>query len=118
MNINFVKDIFKNDEDLDPNVYKDFLAKQLILRDYLSIERTILTNESTFLAYVRTGLTIIVVGITGFKLSTGNALFEWIGIILALSGVLTLIIGISKTVQMRHKIHKFLKKREEIEKID
>lgn len=114
MNINFVKDIFKSDEELDPEVYKDFLSKQLILRDYLAIERTILTNEATYLAYIRTALTIIVIGVTLFKLSTENVILQYLGIILTLSGVLVIIVGSSKTVEMRKKINKFLKKTDNV----
>ena len=112
MNINFVKDIFKGEKDINPEVFKDFLAKQLILRDYLAIERTILTNEATYLAYIRTSLTVIVVGVTLFKISVDNIVFQYIGIILALAGLLIFIIGSSKAVQMRNKINKFLQKEE------
>lgn len=115
MNINFVKDIFRNNEELDPLVYKEFFAKQLILRDYLAIERTILTNEATFLAYIRTSLTIIVVGVTVFKLSLGNATFQNLGVVLTVVGILIMIIGSTRTIQMRNKINKFLEKRTEVD---
>ena len=113
MNINFVKDIFRNNDELDPLIYKEFFAKQLILRDYLAIERTILTNEATFLAYIRTSLTIIVVGVTVFKLSLGNATFQNLGVVLTVVGILIMIIGSTRTIQMRNKINKFLEKRTE-----
>jgi putative membrane protein len=38
--------------------------KQLILRDYLAIDRTLLANESSLLAYIRTSLTMLVAGVT------------------------------------------------------
>ncbi|HEV7702547.1 MAG TPA: DUF202 domain-containing protein [Candidatus Paceibacterota bacterium] len=120
MNINFIKDIrairniLKDKEDLDPEVYKEFLAKQLILRDYLAIERTILTNEATFLSYIRTGLTIIVVGVTLFKLAENYAVFQYTGALLVVIGFFTLVQGAARTVQMGNKIKKFLKKREEV----
>ena len=115
MNINFVKDIFRNNDELDPLIYKEFFAKQLILRDYLAIERTILTNEATFLAYIRTSLTIIVVGVTVFKLSLGNATFQNLGVVLTVVGILIMIIGSTRTIQMRNKINKFLEKRTEVD---
>ncbi len=115
MNINFVKDIFRN-EDLNPDLYKELLTKQLILRDYLAIERTILTNEATYLAYIRTSLTIIVIGVTLFKIFTDNVLLQYLGIILAISGLLVLIIGSLKTIEMRKKINKFLQNNEHLSK--
>jgi putative membrane protein len=115
MDINFYKDIFKDKEDLDPEVYKEFFAKQLILRDYLAIERTILTNEATFLAYVRTGLTIMVVGVTLVKLSEGYMAFQYIGVFMTLIGLYILVLGFTRTVQMRNKIRAFLRKKTETE---
>ena len=35
---------------------------QLILRDHLAADRTVLANERTFLAYIRTTLTLFVAG--------------------------------------------------------
>lgn len=119
MNIHFYKDIyndiFKNQDKLDPTVYHEFLAKQLILRDYLAIERTSLTNQSTFLAYIRTSLTMMVVGITLYKLSVGNMTFQKIGVILTIVGFLIIVVGSLRTIQMRNRINKFLEKRKEAE---
>ena len=118
MNVNnFIKGIFRGSEDLDKPIYQEFLVKQLILRAYLSIERTILANESTFLAYIRTSLTISVVGVTLFQLSQSNEAFQYIGIVLALSGVYIFLAGSVRTVIMRKKINKFLEKRQEVETI-
>jgi putative membrane protein len=38
-----------------------------ILRDYLAIDRTILANETSFMSYVRTALTLIAAGATVIK---------------------------------------------------
>ncbi len=102
---------------MDNAVYQEFMLKQLILRDYLSIERTVLANESTFLAYIRTSLTIAVVGVTLFQLSSNHPTFQYIGIVLALSGLYIFLVGSVRTVMMRNKINKFLQKRKEVEKI-
>ncbi len=42
--------------------------EDLILRDYLALERTHLANERTFLTYARTALTCLVAGISLNKL--------------------------------------------------
>ncbi len=41
--------------------------EQMILRDYLAVDRTIMTNETSFLSYVRTALTLIAAGATMIK---------------------------------------------------
>jgi len=40
------------------------MNKDLVLREYLAIERTRLANETTLLAYIRTGLYFVVAGST------------------------------------------------------
>ena len=40
------------------------MNKDLVLREYLAIERTRLANETTLLAYIRTGLYFLVAGST------------------------------------------------------
>lgn len=42
--------------------YKKFKPEELILRDHLAIDRTILSNESTILAYIRTSLALVAAG--------------------------------------------------------
>jgi putative membrane protein len=52
------------------DVYKAYSTvdnSQMILRDFLAIDRTILANQSTFLAYLRTALTLFVAGVTFVK---------------------------------------------------
>ncbi len=44
--------------------YARFKGEDLILRDELAINRTILANEATLLAYVRSALTLIIAGVT------------------------------------------------------
>jgi putative membrane protein len=46
------------------NPYRRFHGNELILRDELAIDRTILANERTVLAYLRGAMTLIIVGIT------------------------------------------------------
>lgn len=115
LNMGLYKEVFKNNEELDKDVYKKLLAEQLILRDYLAIERTVLTNEATFLAYVRTSLTIIVVGVTLFHLSPNNEMLQYIGVVFALFGFFTFLLGSTRTLKMKYKINQFLKKRDKLQ---
>ncbi len=47
------------------NYIKDH--KSMILRDYLAIDRTVLTNETAFMSYVRTSLALIAAGVSLVK---------------------------------------------------
>ncbi len=49
--------------------YKSYIQdhKNMILRDYLAIDRTILTNETSYMSYIRTSLTLIAAGATLIK---------------------------------------------------
>ena len=44
--------------------YAQFADSDLILRDYLAADRTVLANERTFLAYLRTALGMFVAGVS------------------------------------------------------
>ncbi|MDP2729812.1 MAG: DUF202 domain-containing protein [Dehalococcoidales bacterium] len=43
---------------MDQNPYVRFQKGELILRDYLAVDRTNLANERTFMAYIRTSLAL------------------------------------------------------------
>lgn len=46
------------------NPYERFLKAELILRDELAVDRTLLANERTFMAYLRSALTLFIAGVT------------------------------------------------------
>ncbi|OGV81085.1 MAG: hypothetical protein A3K19_17310 [Lentisphaerae bacterium RIFOXYB12_FULL_65_16] len=46
------------------NPYQRFQCEELILRDELAIDRTLLANERTVLAYLRGALTLVIAGVT------------------------------------------------------
>jgi len=78
---------------------------QLILRDHLAIDRTVLANERTFLAYIRTALTLFVVGASLIKFfdSPTATVLGWIFIPI---GLVVLAFGISRYRHMKALIHK------------
>lgn len=49
--------------------YKAYIQdhKNMILRDYLAIDRTILANETNYMSFIRTSLTLIAAGATLIK---------------------------------------------------
>ncbi len=61
--------------------YTSYIQEQeeMILRDYLAVDRTMLANEASFMSYVRTALTMIAAGATLIKFFDGNPAFQVIG---------------------------------------
>ena len=88
--------------------YEIFSEKELILRDYLAIDRTTLANERSLLAYTRTALTMIITGLSLIKFfdSLWSQIFGWIFIALA---VVVGIMGASRYLRFRKNINKVAK---------
>lgn len=79
------------------------MNKELVLREYLAIERTKLVNESTLLAYIRTGLYFIVAGSTlGEFLKT--KFWDLTGIPLIVVGIAFMLIGTVRYYRLRNRI--------------
>ena len=76
--------------------YERFTQEELILRDHLAIDRTIMANERTFLSYIRTTLALIVVGATVIQLRQ-EWYMEVVGGAFILCGIVLLGIGIKRT---------------------
>jgi len=66
--------------------YERFHNKELILRDELAIDRTLLANERTVLAYFRGALTLVIVGVT-FAHFFDKGLLPYLGILFVPFGV-------------------------------
>lgn len=80
-------------------------AEELILRDYLALDRTRLANERTLLAYIRTALMLVVAGVTALKLlvvTPAVVITAWLFVVL---GVLVLMIGGWRFRAMRIRIN-------------
>lgn len=86
------------------SLYERFSKEELILRDYLAIDRTNLANENSILAYIRTALTFFISGISLIKFFN-YLVVNLIGWALLILGIATMIIGIinfrnmSKTIR-------------------
>lgn len=51
----------------DPYIPFEKDHAQMILRDYLAVDRTIMANETSFMSYIRTALTLVAAGGTLVK---------------------------------------------------
>ncbi|MCD7943187.1 MAG: DUF202 domain-containing protein [Bacteroides intestinalis] len=66
--------------------------KELILRDYLALERTRLANERTLFSYIRTSLYLLTAGIGIFQIESISRLdgLAWVCVV---AGIFLFILG-------------------------
>lgn len=69
------------------NPYSQFDKAELILRDQLAIDRTLLANERTLLSYLRSGVALFIAGLSIIHFSH-ELWFTVIGFICLPSGIL------------------------------
>ena len=79
------------------------VAGSAILRDHLATDRTIQANERTFLAYVRTALTLFVAGVTFIRFF-GQPVYYYLGAAFIPLSALILVIGILRYRKMNDVI--------------
>ena len=77
--------------------------EEIILRDYLAIERTRLANERTLLSYIRSSLYLILGGIAFLQLE-GFANIKYLGILSLVLSVIFLIIGIYRFMLLKKSL--------------
>lgn len=84
--------------------HQDAVNKDLILREKLALQRTVLANQSTFLSFLRTSMYFLMAGLTIQNLfSKGNYVFFEI-LLFIISG-LVLILGIFNFFKHKKLIH-------------
>ena len=86
--------------------YDELPKDALLLRDLLARDRTVLANERTLLAYIRTAIGMAAGGFALIKLSPGDLLVRWIGLIAIIAAVPLILIGVLRYVSL----HKHLAK--------
>lgn len=77
--------------------------EEIILRDYLAIERTRLANERTLLSYIRSSLYLILGGIAFLQLE-GFANIKYLGILSLVLSVIFLVIGIYRFMILKKSL--------------
>lgn len=77
--------------------YAEFKRDEMILRDWLALDRTVLANKRTFLAYGRTSIALVALGIAFVKLIQ-HTWFEVAGFILMIFGTAVFLIGLREFV--------------------
>jgi putative membrane protein len=82
-----------------------YVNRDLILREYLAIERTHLANQRTFMAYVRTGLYFIVAGSTLGHV-VNSVFWKYVGSPMMITGTGIVIPGLFLFLHSQRKIRK------------
>lgn len=77
----------------------------IILRDYLAIDRTRLANQRTLLSFLRTGLYLLVTALAVMRIDMLEGLSAMGGLFIAMSVVVT-IVGFLNYFIMRRKIER------------
>ncbi|HAA13558.1 MAG TPA: hypothetical protein DCE41_18445 [Cytophagales bacterium] len=76
---------------------------EIILRDFLAIDRTRLANQRTLLSFLRTGLYLFVTALAVWKVDFLEDLAFLTGILIGL-GAITMLVGVINYFTMRKKI--------------
>lgn len=79
------------------------MNKDLVLREYLAIERTKLANERTLLTYIRTGLYFLVAGTTlGHLIDT--VFWNRMAVPIVVVGCVITVLGIVRFIRVNREI--------------
>jgi putative membrane protein len=83
--------------------YRDVPAEEMILRDHLATDRTLLANERTLLAYVRTALAFLLCGVGTLKFFQSRLALA-AAVVFMILAALTTVIGLwrFRTVNARY----------------
>lgn len=92
--------LFGQKINLESDIYSSVPYTEMILRDQLAADRTILSNQRTFLAYLRTALTLFVAGLTFIRFFD-RIWIEVIGWIFMPVGVMTFFVGLIRYNRLR-----------------
>ncbi|MEE9413369.1 MAG: DUF202 domain-containing protein [Methylococcales bacterium] len=95
--------------------YTKINPKDMILRDHLAYDRTILANETTLLAYLRTAMALLAAGATLFRLFPNDAYFQVLGIVMLFLGMVIAGIGVFRFFAMTKRLKKLHEKVDSIE---
>ena len=89
---------------LTKNIYQKFVAKELSLQDQLAVARTVLANERSLLAFIRTSFSLLIAGITFIRFFE-YASFIILGWIMLPLSLIVLTSGIIRYKKMKSLIH-------------
>ena len=89
--------------------YAQYKREEMILRDWLALDRTVLANKRTFLAYGRTAIALFALGIAFVRL-IHHEFFEISGFVLMALGIVVFIIGTREYIANAARFKKLIEK--------
>jgi putative membrane protein len=95
-----------------PEPYEKFDPDDLILRDWLALDRNKLANQRTFLAYVRTGLAFALLGVLMLKWF-GHLYMQMTGWVSVGFGGLVAVLGLVHFSIERHRYKRLSSRKRE-----
>ena len=105
-----IKKYLYGSKDTGPTIspYDRFESEELILRDELAIDRTLLANERTLLSYLRSGVAMMITGLTIIHYAN-KPWFMWAGVACIPLGLVTGTFGIWRFKKMQGAISRTLR---------
>lgn len=93
-----------------PRIVRSYdTTENIILRDFLALERTTLANERTLFAYIRTSLYLILGGIAFLQLEEFSRL-RWLGYLSFSISSFLIVFGLLRFILLKRKLGKFYSK--------
>lgn len=86
-----------------PAPYETLLIEEIILRDYLALDRTALANERTLMSYLRTALALVIAGASALQFVDRLAV-QVLAVALILAGTALAGLGVSRYRAYRRRI--------------
>jgi putative membrane protein len=83
--------------------YTHFRREDMILRDYLAADRTVLANERTFMAFIRTAIAVAAAGASLMHFFDSGVTMVG-GIILLVLAIATLVWGLQRFLHYRRHL--------------
>ena len=86
-------------------LYAHVKSDEMILRDHLARDRTVLANERTLLAYIRTAIAMLAAGGTLLTVFPGNLSLWVLGVLAIVLGIVVTAIGIWRFSVIASHVH-------------
>lgn len=98
-----INNVHQKDNEMKDEPYSKYCADNLILRDELAIDRTLLANERTLLSYLRFAVALLIAGVSIIHF-LNQGWFWLLGLTCIPVGIITGIIGVVRYRKMNQSI--------------
>lgn len=88
--------------------YRFTNKEEIILRDFLAMERTRLANERTFMSYIRTSLFFFTGGLTLLQFEDYQNI-HWLAYLAVVVSIIMVIVGVVRFIILSRRLHGYYK---------